>query len=79
MILDTSAVVAILRNEPDAPLFANAIEHASHCCISAVSYVESAVIIDASRDPVATRQFDEFMQEAQVAVEAVTANQANIA
>jgi hypothetical protein len=34
--------------------------------------VEAAVIIDASRDPVASRRFDELIKEAQIIIEPVT-------
>jgi ribonuclease VapC len=79
MILDTSAIVAILRDEAEAPLFAKAIEKAVHRRISAVNYVEAAAVIDASRDPIASRRFDDLLQEAEVNVESVTEAQARIA
>ena len=60
MILDTSAVVAILRDEAEAPLFAKAIEKAVHRRISAVNYVEAAAVIDASRDPIASLRSDDL-------------------
>ena len=79
MILDTSAVIAILRAEPEAPAFAQAIETATQRRISAVNYVEAAVVIDASRDPIASRRFDDLIEEAQVVIEPVTEAQARIA
>lgn len=79
MILDTSAIVAILRDEAEAPLFAKAIERADHRRISAINYVEAAAVIDASRDPIASRRFDDLLQEAEVNVESVTEAQARIA
>ena len=79
MILDTSAVIAILRAEPEAPAFAHAIEAAAHNRISAVNYVEAAAVIDASRDPIASRRFDDLIEEAQVVIEPVTEAQARIA
>jgi len=79
MSLDTSAIVAILRDEAEAPLFAKAIEKAVHRRISAVNYVEAAAVIDASRDPIASRRFDDLLQEAEVTVESVTEAQARIA
>jgi ribonuclease VapC len=47
--------------------------------ISAVSFVESAIVIDCGRDPVASRRFDDFFREAQIVVESVTREQAKIA
>ena len=79
MILDTSAIIAILRDETEAPEFAKAVEKAAHRRISAVNYVESAAVIDGSRDPIASRRFDDLLREAQVAVEPVTEAQARIA
>jgi len=79
MILDTSAIIAILRDETEAPVFAKAVEEAAHRRISAVNYVEAAAVIDGSRDPIASRRFDDLLREAQVAVEPVTEAQARIA
>ena len=79
MIVDTSALIAILRDESDAMSHAKAIAGASVRRISAANYVETAAIIDASRDPIASRRFDDLLREAQVMVEPVTEAQARIA
>jgi len=79
VILDSSAVVAILRAEREAPQFARAIQAAEPRRISAVSYVEAAVVIDSSKDAIASRRFDDFFRASRIAVETVTAKQAEIA
>jgi ribonuclease VapC len=79
VIIDTSALIAILRAEDDAADIAHAIEKAQVRRISAANFVETAVVIDASRDPVASRRFDELVEVAELRVEAVTADQARIA
>ena len=79
MIIDASAIVAILRNEPQAGSCANAIAGTTSRRVSAVNYVEAAVVIDGSRDPVASRRFDDLFREAQLVVEPVTESQARIA
>jgi ribonuclease VapC len=79
MIIDTSALLAILRAEEDAGDMALAIEKAQVRRISAANYLESAVVIDASRDPVASRRFDELVEAAELRVEEVTFHQARIA
>jgi ribonuclease VapC len=79
VIVDTSAVVAILRDEPEAEACARAIESSAVRCISAANFLETALIIDASHDPIASRRFDDFMTEAQIVVEPVTEAQARIA
>src|SRR5688572_17991318 len=48
MIIDTSAVIAILRDEPDAAVYAQAIERALHRRISAATFIEAAAVIDGS-------------------------------
>ena len=79
MIVDTSAIIAILRDEPEARLCATAIADANRRRISAVNYVEAALVIDGSRDPVASRRFDDLLRAAQIQVEPVTEAQARIA
>ena len=79
MILDTSALIAILRFEAEAPEFARIIERAAQPRISAVSYVETGAVIDGSKDPIASRRFDELIEVAQIAIEPVTEGQALIA
>jgi ribonuclease VapC len=79
MIIDTSAIIAILRDEPEALSCAKAIASTSSRHVSAVNYVEAAVVIDGSRNPIASRRFDDLFREAQIAVEPVTELQARIA
>jgi ribonuclease VapC len=79
VIVDTSALIAILRAEPDASQIAHAIETAQGRRISAANWLETAVVIDASRDPVASRRFDELVQTAELYVEPVTRDQVRIA
>jgi ribonuclease VapC len=79
VIVDTSALIAILRDEPEAAACAAAIEAAPHRRISAANFVEAAIVIDAARDPVASRRFDELLNEAQLIVESVTEVHARIA
>ena len=79
MIIDTSALIAILRDEPEAAACARAIEAASRRLISAANFVEAAIVIDGSRDPVASRRFDDLVTEARLVIEPVTEAQARIA
>ena len=79
MILDASVLIAILRLEAEAPEFAKIIEGAAQRRLSAVSYVEAGAVIDGSRDPIASRRFDELIEAAQIAIEPVTEAQAYIA
>ncbi len=79
MIVDTSALIAILRNEPDALVYAKAIATAAIRRVSAANYIEAAAVIDASRDPVASRRFDDLFREAALRIEPVTEAQARLA
>ena len=79
MIVDTSALIAILRDQPEALSCAHAIETAPSAVYQPANFVEAAVIIDASRDPVASRRFDDLIKEAQISIEPVTEPQARIA
>ena len=79
MIIDTSAIVAILRAEPKAREFAEAIERGRNRRVSAVNFVEAAAVIDGSRDPIASRRLDELLREAHINIEPVTETQARLA
>ena len=79
MIIDTSALVAILRSEPEALDCAVAIERHQIRRVSAANFVETALVIDGSRDPIASRRFDDLVKEAHIAIEPVTEVQARIA
>ena len=72
MIIDTSAIIAILRNEPAAKDRALAIEKSLVRRMSAANFVEAALVIDGSRDPIASRRFDELFKEASIGIEPVT-------
>ena len=80
MIVDASAVLAILRDEPDAAFFADALaDRAVACRMSAANYLEAAIVIDSAKEPVASRRFDDLVAKAKIAIEAVTADHATIA
>lgn len=79
VIIDTSALIAILRTEDGAGDMALAIEGAQVRKISAANYLETAVVIGASRDPIASRRFDQLVDTAELRVEPVTHDQARVA
>jgi len=79
MIVDTSAMIAILRGERDAAAMAEALQRAETCRMSAVTYVETAVVTDSNRNPVLSRRLDELLRDAEIQVESVTPRQAEIA
>jgi len=79
VIVDTSVIIAILRDEPDAEELADALDSADVRRLSAASYVEAGVVTDGNRDPVLSRRLDLLLQESLIDVEPVTVEQARIA
>ena len=79
MIVDTSALIAILFAEPDAELYARALASADACRISAASYVEVAIVIEAQTRDSGSREFDRFFQRSGIGIEAVTEEHAHLA
>jgi len=79
VIVDSSAVVAILGLERDARELAEAVEEASEVRMSAVSYVEVAIVLDSRRNPALSRRLDDFVRETQIVLEPVTVEQAKLA
>jgi ribonuclease VapC len=79
VIVDSSAIVAILREEPEAAALAQLMDGTRTCRVSAVGYVEAAVVIDGARSAVSSRRFDDFFRETEIVVEPVTAEQAKLA
>ena len=62
MIVDTSAVIAILHDEIDKPRYTGAIEADEHPKMSVVNYVEAGVVVDAARNPSLSRKLDDFVR-----------------
>lgn len=79
MIVDTSALVAILRAEPDAAVYARALAADPAPRIAAPNYLETAIVIDAAGDPIASRKVDELCDAAGLEVVDVTRAHAAIA
>jgi ribonuclease VapC len=79
MILDSSAVVAVARLEPDAAEFARAIEQAGSCKMSTATFLEAAIVLDSRSDPTLGRRYDDLLRESKVALVALDDVQARIA
>lgn len=79
MIVDTSAIVAILRDEPDADRYVQALSRAVDPLISAGTYMETAIVVDANRDPVLSARLDALLAVVDARVEPVTQRHAEIA
>lgn len=79
MIVDSSAILAILFAEPDAADFARAISTADSCKISAATFVEVAVVVEAQTQGHGSRQLDALLRRARITIEPVTEEQAHLA
>jgi ribonuclease VapC len=79
MILDSSAVLAILLGEEDAVTFAKAIEAGDECSMSAVNWLETAIRVDLAGDPIASNALDDFMRVAKVIIKEVDLEQIRLA
>jgi ribonuclease VapC len=79
MVVDSSALVAILRKEPEAARFTRAILRDSVRLISAANLLEVATVIDNQAGLSAGRRLDAFVERAGIGVEPVTEAQVRIA
>lgn len=79
MVIDTSAILAILFAEDDAERYARAIQEAVACSVSAASYLEAALVIDNRGGVIAGLQFDWFFRRSGITVQPVTFEQVQIA
>jgi len=79
MILDTSAIAAVLFDEPEAPLFARIISEAESCLVSAATFVEVCIIVEARTGDAGSRAWDAFFRAAGIVVEPITEEHARTA
>ena len=79
MIVDTSALIAILFYEEDSEKYARAIAEAESRRMSAANFVETAIVIDAQTRTEGSSQFDAFVRRARITIEPVTQEQAYLA
>jgi ribonuclease VapC len=79
MIVDSSALVAIVNKEQDGPVFARKIDEAASVSMSAATYLETAIVLDKRGDPASCARLDELMLDLEMIIEPLTAEQARIA
>jgi ribonuclease VapC len=79
MIIDTSAIIAILNDEPERRSFNEAIEKSDVCLLSTAGFVEASIVIENSRGYEGLRDFDLWMAAAGIELAPVDADQAQIA
>ncbi|MGE0495681.1 MAG: type II toxin-antitoxin system VapC family toxin [Vulcanimicrobiota bacterium] len=79
MIIDASALVAILLGEPEAAIFIQAIATAGKRLVAAVSVLETAIVVETKKGPAGGRELDLFLHAAQIDVAAMTYEQTELA
>ena len=79
MIVDSSALIAILRREAQWPALSRTLDASKSSRISAANYLETSIVVDGWRNPVLSREFDELIERFNIQIEPVTAEQAKIA
>ena len=79
MIIDSSALLAILFDEPEKESFLEAIQKDPFVKMSVANYLESAIRIDSFRDPILSRLFDELVEEIGIELKDITPDQAKVA
>jgi ribonuclease VapC len=80
MIVDASALIAVLKEEPDAARLLHALTvTAEPKRMSAANYLEAAIVVDANRNPLLSRRLDDLLVQTEIAVAPVTREHADIA
>jgi ribonuclease VapC len=80
MIVDTSAVIAVLKEESDARRFLRVLTmSAEPKRMSAANYLEAAIVVDANRNPLLSRRLDDLIVQTEIRAEPVTLEHAEIA
>ncbi len=79
MIIDSSAIVAVLKQEPEAPHFKKLLNEAEHLRISAATFFELSIVIDTRKNPAMSMAIDELIKQLGIVIEPVTETQARIA
>lgn len=79
MVVDTSAILAILQNEPQRRAFSEAIEAAEVRSISAACFVESSLVLESRFGADGVRDLDLLLVKAAITIEPVDVDQAHLA
>lgn len=79
MVIDTSALVAMLSDEPDAELFEARVADDPVRTMSTASYLETAIVVESRFGESGGRELDLWLHRASVSLVAVDADQAEVA
>jgi len=79
MVIDTSALLAILLNEPERRAFNEAIEAAESRVMSAATFVEVSMVVESRFGSGGIRDLDLFIERAGIELVSVDSKQAHVA
>ena len=79
MIVDSSALIAMLTNEEDGDALSRVLDGPEAVRMSAASYLETSIVIDAHRDATLSARLDDLILDVEIVIEPVTLNQARLA
>jgi ribonuclease VapC len=79
MVVDSSAIIAVLFGESDAPLFLRALASTERKLMSAVGHLESAIVVEARKGETGAKAYANFLAQAGIEVVAFDASQAEVA
>lgn len=79
MVIDTSALLAVLQDEPERRAFNEAIEAAERRAVSTATFVETSIVIEARWGADGLRDLDLFLAKANIELVPVDIEQANAA
>ncbi|MBV9991761.1 MAG: type II toxin-antitoxin system VapC family toxin [Alphaproteobacteria bacterium] len=79
MIVDSSAILAVLKRESDALKYATALSSKQALKMSAATYVELGIVADRDRDPIMSRLLDHVVRDAEIEIVPFDEAQARIA
>ena len=79
MVVDTSALIALLGMEADAARVAAALESEATRLISAAAVVETGLVIESRYGAQGGRELDLLIAKAELSIQPVTAEQAEVA
>jgi ribonuclease VapC len=79
MIIDSSALLAILKGEPDRDRISETILTASNVAISAPTLLETSIVIEGQTGEKGRHDLDELLIELEPQIVAFTAEQASVA
>jgi ribonuclease VapC len=68
IVIDSSALVAILRDEPEQRIFIDTIVDFGGPCISTATYVETAMVVELRWGPAGARQMDMLIDDVGIAM-----------